>query len=98
MQQSPDSNTKQINLIEVESSEALRLSSINELVLIVKAVDHDVIVMMTNVRIRVLDKDMQVVISEFIPEQEIVHAATQGATIVAVLSDNTILYFDLRQC
>jgi len=50
-----DSDTKKhINLIEVESSEALRLSS-GELSLIVKAVDNDVIVMMTNVRIRVLD-------------------------------------------
>jgi hypothetical protein len=50
-----DSDTKKnINLIEVESSEALRLSG-GELSLIVKAVDTDVILMMTNVRIRVLD-------------------------------------------
>jgi len=40
---------------------------------------------------------MQVVISEFIPDHEIVHGGTQGHTVVAVLSDNTILYFDLRQ-
>ena len=34
--------------------------------------------MMTNVRIRVLDKEIQVVKSEFIPDHEIVHGATGG--------------------